>query len=105
MKHQRKLIIGAVCALATGLGSPPTLFQASAQEGPYVSKDEYQKLQREHEQLKQELQQIKTMLQNGVAKAPGTNAAAMPAGEDPETRNPGRSRSSRLGRSRAFTRR
>lgn len=64
MKQHRKLILGAACALAASLGGPPGLY---AQQGPYVSKEEYQKLQREHEQLRQELQQIKAMLQTPAA--------------------------------------
>ena len=74
MKRKNKLIIGAVCVLAAGLAHPSAVFNAAAQDGRFVSRDEYQKLQREHEELKQELQNIKAMLQGTAPKqtAPDT---------------------------------
>ena len=100
MKHPHKLIIGALCALATGLGSPPTLFRACAQEGPYVSKEEYQKLLREHEQLKQELQQIKTMLQNNAPKTTSSTATSPAPGGETNATDPNKSSNDPLSLSR-----
>lgn len=82
MKHQQRRKNGVLLGTAVALAATPGLMPAFGQDGRFVSKEEYQKLQREHEQLMQEVRELKAQVTGAQAKpaAAGSADAAAPAG-------------------------